>query len=728
MNILNRRRQMGKVDEVIMTSTSNPEVMAICYAQGWAKHVDYMTLKEAQKVKNVGTIFKDTGIVSFNEFQYFTNVKSLYGDAFMGCTSLTEISLHSGITSIPSRCFYGDTKLLSINLENVTRLYSLCFYNCQKLNNVDTSNVTYMESAFRGCTSLTSVDMSSCPTLAGEVFRSCTSLTWIDVSDIVSITGSGLFYDSKVTGSFIFSSFTGTTIPESIFDSCSLVTDVQFPSSNYTSIGPRAFMSCGLQSFAVREGCTTLNNHSFSGVNWRYVDLPSTLTTWNGFALWNNRNQKAIVCRATTPPTVGNTTGSQRSFDSVPATCKIYVPQVSISLYEAAAGWDRFAGRYLPIEGSWYETHRSLCPYDAEIEYLESETGVWLDTGIVPDFSTTVEIKGILYTEGSYLAAANTGSGYYVLMNRDVTYCRWILGSNIGSLYPGLYNKEITILFNEYQTHKAYINGVEKETFPSGNVVNTQTTLALFAANGLGTNHYTGKVRINYCKIQVDGVLVRDFIPVRVGQVGYMYDKISNQLFANTGEGNFILGQDIVPIEYLECTGTQWINSNIQVSSNLSCQVTYITDAQHNQFGNPIIGSSSGSSKNYHVTLYNNKYFYGTGTSERSSGSSNYNVKHTIKYNISNGILNVDGNITDSYTSITSNEGYIYFGYRTANNIYSINLKYYEIIIFDKNSNSILCHLVPVRIGQVGYMRDKISGKLYGNSGTGDFVLGPDKT
>lgn len=181
-------------------------------------------------------------------------------------------------------------------------------------------------------------------------------------------------------------------------------------------------------------------------------------------------------------------------------------------------------------------------------------------------------------------------------------------------------------------------------------------------------------------------------------------------------------------IEYLECTGTQWINSNIQVSSNLSCQVTYITDAQHNQFGNPIIGSSSGSSKNYHVTLYNNKYFYGTGTSERSSGSSNYNVKHTIKYNTLNGILNVDENITDSYVSVTSNEGYIYFGYRTANNIYSINLKYYEIIIFDKNSNSILCHLVPVRIGTVGYLYDKISNKLYSNSGTGDFILGPDKT
>lgn len=29
------------------------------------------------------------------------------------------------------------------------------------------------------------------------------------------------------------------------------------------------------------------------------------------------------------------------------------------------------------------------------------------------------------------------------------------------------------------------------------------------------------------CSIKCDGVLLRDFIPVRVGQVGYMYDRVS---------------------------------------------------------------------------------------------------------------------------------------------------------------------------------------------------------
>ena len=43
--------------------------------------------------------------------------------------------------------------------------------------------------------------------------------------------------------------------------------------------------------------------------------------------------------------------------------------------------------------------------------------------------------------------------------------------------------------------------------------------------------------------------ILRDFIPVRVGNVGYMYDKVSGQLFGNSGTGSFILGPDTKIIE-----------------------------------------------------------------------------------------------------------------------------------------------------------------------------------
>lgn len=35
--------------------------------------------------------------------------------------------------------------------------------------------------------------------------------------------------------------------------------------------------------------------------------------------------------------------------------------------------------------------------------------------------------------------------------------------------------------------------------------------------------------------------------------------------------------------------------------------------------------------------------------------------------------------------------------------------------------------LIPVRQGKKGFMYDRVSGKLFGNAGTGEFIIGPDK-
>jgi hypothetical protein len=44
-----------------------------------------------------------------------------------------------------------------------------------------------------------------------------------------------------------------------------------------------------------------------------------------------------------------------------------------------------------------------------------------------------------------------------------------------------------------------------------------------------------------------------------------------------------------------------------------------------------------------------------------------------------------------------------------------------------RDGNTLLLDCIPVRVGNVGYMYDKVSGKLFGNAGTGSFVLGSDK-
>ena len=53
------------------------------------------------------------------------------------------------------------------------------------------------------------------------------------------------------------------------------------------------------------------------------------------------------------------------------------------------------------------------------------------------------------------------------------------------------------------------------------------------------------KGRVYNFKIYENGTLVKDFIPVRAGSVGYLYDKVNDRLHGNRGADNFTIGSDI---------------------------------------------------------------------------------------------------------------------------------------------------------------------------------------
>ena len=52
--------------------------------------------------------------------------------------------------------------------------------------------------------------------------------------------------------------------------------------------------------------------------------------------------------------------------------------------------------------------------------------------------------------------------------------------------------------------------------------------------------------------------------------------------------------------------------------------------------------------------------------------------------------------------------------------------RFYSFSATDVNSGELVVDIIPVRKGTMGYLYDRVSGKLFGNAGTGDFVLGPD--
>lgn len=176
-------------------------------------------------------------------------------------------------------------------------------------------------------------------------------------------------------------------------------------------------------------------------------------------------------------------------------------------------------------------------PYDAEIEYLAKKAGntAFIDTGINGNQDIRFEI--------SFLSVF---SGLYAIGGRRET--------NTNSLSITL---QSTKRFGEKSTVYGAPNANSIHTYIIDNTglkldglslatwsdVNEFTcgTLLLFNV-GDGTSFLNG--RIYGCRIWDNGILERDLIPVRVGTTGYMYDRVSGQLFGNAGTGDFILGND----------------------------------------------------------------------------------------------------------------------------------------------------------------------------------------
>lgn len=107
-----RRRVMGgsgAPEEIIMTTETNPEVLAICYAQGWCAHADYMTKREAEAVTDIGTAFDGSNILHFEEFVYFTSVTTLNHYAFRNVTMTGTLTIPPNVTTFRNYVFMSAT-------------------------------------------------------------------------------------------------------------------------------------------------------------------------------------------------------------------------------------------------------------------------------------------------------------------------------------------------------------------------------------------------------------------------------------------------------------------------------------------------------------------------------------------------------------------------------------------------------------------------------------------
>lgn len=184
----------------------------------------------------------------------------------------------------------------------------------------------------------------------------------------------------------------------------------------------------------------------------------------------------------------------------------------------------------------------SALPYDAEIEYLQSSGTQYINTNI-------------------YLNPSNFEVGYNILGNsvkwgythQGSGAGTWITVESSTAFFGNYNNGRVTITTDSTENVIKYVstsgitvNGTSySKTFEIGSDSIASIPLYLFVMydfrNGMD---YSSSAKVKSFYVKNDGELVLDMIPVRVGQVGYMYDRVSGQLFGNDGTGDFILGAD----------------------------------------------------------------------------------------------------------------------------------------------------------------------------------------
>ena len=181
-------------------------------------------------------------------------------------------------------------------------------------------------------------------------------------------------------------------------------------------------------------------------------------------------------------------------------------------------------------------------PYDAEIAYLGSAANCYIDTLIVPDDHIGVYVG---------LERTDSADRWICGCRNDSGNTRFGIGKTANSYFGwGAYNSGYTfnsgtISLNWLRNHRFYSNTNNKAI---ANPLPFTPVYSIHLFNWINAGAVATAdvgVRISSFKISRDSDVILDFIPVRVGTVGYMYDRVSGQLFGNLGTGDFVVGPDI---------------------------------------------------------------------------------------------------------------------------------------------------------------------------------------
>ena len=423
-----------------------------------------------------------------------------------------------------------------------------------------------------------------------------------------------------------------------------------------------------------------------------------------------------------------------------------------------------------------------------KLAYIEATGTQYIDTGFSPDGNTQVDYKvkttsGVFDASpfvGARLGSSNANRFFPISYMNVENQCR----STFGTVNIFIDITGDTMFEGSFQpkNNASIINGTSYDISNAGFQKSANNNLYLFATSGYPNNLYLSHGKMYYCKIYDNGTLIRNYIPCKnSSNVIGLYDTVNNVFYTNQGTGDFVGGSEVekggykIPVtvtnsnneitttniylaeplrklgntdvvklpdgytqlEYIESTGTQYIDTHITATNNTGMKIKYMYTANGPSAISGIFKSAT--PRQDTLLISTNSGTTNTGTYTAFVGHRGYTSSSA---GLSNVALNTDYEVKINYL----NDGEIYFNNVDIGNVGNNDVYDATILIFARFSvgsssisisnsriyyaeftegNKISHKLIPCKnsFGVVG-MYDVITGTFLTNAGTNDFVPG----
>lgn len=285
-------------------------------------------------------------------------------------------------------------------------------------------------------------------------------------------------------------------------------------------------------------------------------------------------------------------------------------------------------------------------------------------------------------------------------------------------------------------TYSQTSNVLARTIGTSAPVGSPNISISIFAQNNIS---WLSKAKLYSCKIYKDTTLVRDFIPakrVSDGMCG-LWDKVNYKFYTDINGNNFTAGTEKTAIaaigtliEYIQSSGTQYINSNFipkATTRTIMKAEPMSWNTQSAFFGTRNTRSPTASQAYVAAipaaTLYRSDYF----------GSSLFAETPTIMQ-----ITNIDKNknicsfnnimITNTSSTVNATTNMFLLALNDVGTAkYFLSAKLYSCKIYD--DDTLVRDFIPIKTTTNAYgLWDKVNKVFYPNAGTGTFTGGPAVT